>query len=77
MKNEYTVQIDDINNQATLLRQIERDKAARSKIVTVTKEVMSETATLKDIVNALVEKVFVFPNSHLEIHWKFEDFTKQ
>ena len=77
MKNEYTAQIESIDTQTALLRQIGRDKEAHNKIVTVTKEVMRETATPKDIVNALVEKVFVFPDKHLEIHWKFEDFTKQ
>jgi len=77
MKNEYSEQIDGINTQTSLLRQIGRDKETRGKIVAVTKEVMSETATLKDIVNALVEKVYVFPDKHLEIHWKFDDFTKQ
>jgi hypothetical protein len=76
MKNEYTSQINIINSQAALLLQRERDKEARGNIVAVTKKVMNEAATLKDIVNALVEKVFVFPNNHLEIHWKFEDFTK-
>ena len=77
MKNEYTVKINDIDTQAAMLRQVERDKEARNKIAVVTKEVMSESATLKDIVSALVDKVLVFPKDHLEIHWKFEDFTKQ
>jgi DNA invertase Pin-like site-specific DNA recombinase len=76
MKNEYTAQIDEINTQAALLRQIGRDKDAKSKIVAVAKEVMSETAATKDIVNALVDRVFVFPDKRLEIHWKFEDFMK-
>jgi hypothetical protein len=77
MKDEYTAQIEGMNNQIALLRQRERDREARNKIVAVTKEVMTETAALKDIVNALVEKIFVFPDKLLEIHWKFEDFTKR
>jgi len=76
MKNDYTAQIDDMVRQTALIRQIGRNREARRKIVATTKEVMSETVTVKDIVNALVEKVFVFPNNHLEIHWKFEDFMK-
>lgn len=77
MKNEYSAQIEGITNQTALLRQTGRDKETHNKVVTVTKEVMTETATLKDIVTALVDKVFVFPDNRLEIHWKFEDFTKQ
>jgi hypothetical protein len=77
MKNEYTQQIDVINKQAALLRQMERDKEAHKNVVAVTKEVMSKAATIQDIVGALVEKVYVFPDKRLEIHWKFDDFTKQ
>jgi hypothetical protein len=75
-KSRYTAQIDDISSHAALLRQIARNKEAQNKIVAVAENVMDETATLKDIVNALVEKVFVFPDNHLEIHWKFADFIK-
>ena len=77
MKNEYTEQIGEFNTQTALLRQIGRDKEARSRTAAFVKEVTNETATPKDIINALVEKVLVFPNNHLEIHWKFVDFTKQ
>lgn len=76
MKSEYTAQIDVLNNQAVSLRQIKRNRESQDKIVALTKEMMSKTATPKDIVIALVEKVFVFPDNRLEIHWKFEDFTK-
>ena len=77
MKNEYSAQIDNINTQNALLRQIGRDRESQNKIVNLAKEVMNEKATPKDIVNTLIDKVFVFPDSHLEINWKFEGFTKQ
>jgi len=35
-----------------------------------------KTATPSDIVNALIEKVFVFPNNHIEIRWKFANFAE-
>jgi hypothetical protein len=76
MKNDYSGQIEEINTQADLLRQIGRDKEAHGKIIAVAKDVMSETMTSIEIINALVEKVFVFPDKRLEIHWKFEDFMK-
>jgi len=76
VKSGYTDKIDNINTQATLLRQIGRDSEAKKRVAASVKEAMTETATPKDIVSALVDRVLVFPNNRLEIHWKFEDFTK-
>jgi hypothetical protein len=76
MKNDYTEQIEEINTQTALLRQIGRDKEARGKIVAVAKDVTSGTATPISIINLLVEKVLAFSDNRLEIHWKFEDFAK-
>jgi hypothetical protein len=75
-KNGLTAQIDDMSSQTDLLRQIARNKEAQDKVIAVAEEAMSADATIKDVVNALVEKVFVFPDNHLEIHWKFADFSK-
>jgi hypothetical protein len=75
VKDEYTSRIDEINTQAAQLRQIERDKEAKDIFAARAKEVMSDTATPHDIINALVDKILVFPNKRLEIHWKFKDFT--
>jgi len=75
VKSEYTAQIESLNAQAALFRQIGRDKEAQKKVAALAKEAMSETATPKDILNALVEKILVFHGNHLEIHWKFADFT--
>ena len=76
MKSDYTALIENLNTQASLYRQIGRDKEAQKKIAAFAAEAVSETATPKDIVNALVEKILVFPGNHLEIHWKFADFTE-
>ncbi len=37
---------------------------------------MALTANHKDIVDALIEKVFVFPGNHIEIQWKFTNFAE-
>ena len=75
LKADYTAQIGRLNNQLALLKQAERDKEADKKAATAAKGAMSETATPRDIVNALVEKVLVFPGNHIEIHWKFANFA--
>ena len=75
LKTDYTAQIDKLNFQLSLLKQAERDKEADKKAAAAAKVALSEKATPKDIVNALVEKVFVFPDNRLEIHWKFANFA--
>jgi DNA invertase Pin-like site-specific DNA recombinase len=74
-KNECSVQIERLNNQLAILKQAERDKSANEKVSVIAKTALSETATPKDVVNALVEKVLVFPNNRIEIRWKFANFT--
>jgi hypothetical protein len=76
MKSEYTAQIDGHNAQAALFRQIGRAGEAQIKTAALAKEALSETATPKDVVDALIEKIHVFPGNRLEIHWKFADFTE-
>ena len=73
-KNECSVQIERLNNQLALLKQSEQNKSANKKIVEIAKTALSETATPKDIINALVDKVLVFPNNRIEIKWKFANF---
>lgn len=75
LKDDCAAQIDKLNNRLSLYKQSERDKQANKKAVALASEALSETANPQDIVNAFVEKVMVFPNNHLEIHWKFVNFT--
>ena len=75
LKTDYTAQIDRLNNQLALLKQAERDKEADKKAVSAAKGALSEKATPRDVVDALVDKVLVFPGNHVEIHWKFANFA--
>jgi hypothetical protein len=75
MKAGYAAQIDRLNNQLALLKQAERDKEADAKAASLAKEALSETAAAKDIVNALIDKIFVSPGNHIEIQWKFVNFA--
>jgi len=75
LKDECTAQLDRLNNQFAIIKQVERDKQVDKKVAALAKEVLSEMATPSDIVNALVDKVFVFPGNHIVIHWKFANFS--
>ena len=74
-KAQFTAQINRLTNQLAVLKQAERDRGASKKVATLAGEALDITATPKDIVNALVDKVLVFPNSHIEIQWKFANFA--
>jgi hypothetical protein len=65
-----------LNNQLAVLKQSERDKLANEKVAKIAETALSESATPKDIVNALVEKVLVSPNNRIEIRWKFANFAE-
>ena len=54
-----------------------RKKDAANKVAALAKDALSTTAAPKDIVDALVEKVLVYPGFHLEIHWKFAHFAEK
>ena len=74
LKADYTKQIDRLTQQLAVSQQSARKLEADKKNAALAKDALSETATDKDIVDALVERVLVFPCNHIEIHWKFADF---
>jgi len=75
LKNECTLQLERLNNQLAILKQTELDKQANKKAVVLAKESLSDTATPQDIVNALVDKILVFPENRIEIRWNFVNFA--
>ena len=76
LKADYTKQIDKLTQQLAVSQQSARKLEADKKTAALATNALSETATDKDIVDALVEKVFVFPGNHIEIHWKFDNFAE-
>jgi len=74
-KAQLTAQINRLTNQLAVIKQAERERGANEKAAALAGEALNDTATPKDIVNALVEKVLVFPNNHIEIRWKFANFA--
>ena len=75
LMSEYTEQLDRLNNQLSVIKQSERDKRESKKTALLAKEVLNVTTSQKDIVNALIEKILVFPGNRLEIQWKFVNFA--
>ena len=75
IKSDCAAQIERLNNQLALLRQLERDKDAHKKAAGLAKVAFDETATPRDIVKALVDKIFVSPGNQIAIRWKFANFA--
>jgi hypothetical protein len=79
LKTDYAAQIDRLNNQLVLLKQADREREsgniAAKKAATIANDVVSETATPKEIVNALIDKILVTPDNNIEIQWKFASFA--
>jgi DNA invertase Pin-like site-specific DNA recombinase len=76
-KADCAAQLDTLNNRLSALKQAERDKQTGKKMAALAKEALGETATPQDIVNALVEKVVVYPGNRIEIQWKVQNFVSE
>jgi hypothetical protein len=75
-KVDLTNQIDRLTQQLSLSRQTARKRDADRKTAALAKNALSNVAQPKDIVDALIEKILVFPNGHIEIHWKCANFAE-
>jgi hypothetical protein len=75
-KEDYTAQIEKLTNHLAIIKKMERDNDANKKVAALANSALSDKATPKDIVDALIERVLVFPGNHIEIHWKFANFAE-
>ncbi|MCL1846069.1 MAG: recombinase family protein [Defluviitaleaceae bacterium] len=76
IKADCTARIERLNNQLAAHRQSAQESQSRQRTEAIAKTVLSDTAVEREIVNILIEKIHVFPNSHIEITWKASDFAK-
>lgn len=74
-KHDCAAQLDRLNRQVELIKQAARDRQAGLKSAELAKHVLSDAATPRELVEALVDKVFVFPGNKIEIRWKVADFA--
>ena len=75
LKGECAEQLDRLNTHLAFLKQTERDRQANQKAVDMANKVLDESISKRDIVDALIDKILVFPGNHLEIKWKFLNFA--
>ena len=75
LKTDCTAQIERLSNQLAIMRQQQRDKLAAQKNAAIAKKALSEAATLREIVETLVERIDVFPGDRIEVEWKIADFA--
>jgi hypothetical protein len=75
-KSECSEKIDYFNSQISILKQAENDKFSHKKSVELADKILSEKLSEREIVELLIDKVFIFPNNRIEIKWKISDFTQ-
>ena len=73
-KSDITAQIDRLKSMMTAIKQTEIDSQAMRKTADQAKAVLGDALTPREIVDALIEKVHVHPNNHIEISWKVKGF---
>ena len=71
---DCNTQIERLNAQISLHKLSEQKKEARQKINALAKTALNESTSQQELVNLLVDKVYVFPNNHVEIRWKVSGF---
>jgi len=74
IKSDHTTQIDRLRALASSLRQAELDSYNKSKVTKQATAALNGSLTPAEIVDALIERVHVFPNDHVEITWKVAGF---
>jgi DNA invertase Pin-like site-specific DNA recombinase len=75
IKSDLTAQLDKLKNMVAAIRQSEIDSQSMKNTADQAKAVLGDALTPREIVDALIEKVHVFPNDHIEISWKVFGFA--
>jgi hypothetical protein len=76
LKDECSAEIERLNRQIAAVKAEAKAKTIEAFTLALAKRVVDETAPHKELVDALVDKVNVFPDKRIEIVWKIADFTK-
>jgi hypothetical protein len=76
LRSDCAERLGRLNTQLTVFRQAERDKQEGKKAAVIAKHTLSDAATPREIVETLIDKIFVFPDKRIEIRWKIADFAK-
>jgi DNA invertase Pin-like site-specific DNA recombinase len=76
LRSGYTERFEMLNNQVAVLKQAERDAQTGQKTAAIAKHALNESATPREIVETLIDKVLVFPGRRIEIRWKIAGFMQ-
>ena len=77
LKNECSVEIDRLEKQVAAVKAESQSRADMLTTRTIAEQAIAETVAHKEIVDALIDKVFIFPDNRIEIVWKIADFAAQ
>jgi len=75
LKDECSAEIDRLNRKVAELKAEAKSKTIEPSTLVLAKRVIGDMIPLKEVVDALVDKVYVFPDKRIEIVWKIGDFT--
>jgi DNA invertase Pin-like site-specific DNA recombinase len=75
LKSGCSADIEKLSKQMAAFRAEARAKDADMSMMVLAKRIASGTMPHKEIVDTLVEKIYVFPDKRIEIVWKIADFT--
>jgi hypothetical protein len=76
LKTECSDEIERLNKQAAALRAEIQARRVEPKILSLANQAVSKTIPNKELVDALIDKVLIFPDKRIEIVWNIEDFAK-
>jgi hypothetical protein len=75
LKADCTARLDMLKQQLAAFKQAERDEETSRKMTSLAQTTLSDSITSKEIVDMLINKVFVHPDYEIEIEWKVSDFA--
>jgi hypothetical protein len=75
LKAECSGEIEKLNRQAAALRAEIQAQRSKPRVITLASQAIGGTIPHRELVDAMIDKVYVFPDKRVEIAWKIEDFT--
>jgi hypothetical protein len=75
LKDECSAEIDRLTMQAASAKAEAKAKTVDPSVLAIAKRTVEETIPYKEVINALIDKIYVYPNKNIEIVWKIADFT--
>jgi DNA invertase Pin-like site-specific DNA recombinase len=74
LKENLAAELDRLSKQVSALKSEMQSRQSDPKALVLAKQAVGETIPHRELVDALIEKVRVFPDKRIEIEWKYTDF---